>query len=73
MEDYFAMGGHGFYIWTCYAIAFIGLALLGGVSVRGFRATERERGALEALTASRPRKAQSRRRAQKSQESTEAS
>ena len=53
MGEYVAMGGHGFYIWACYAVTFIGLALLGGISFRGWKANERERVALEALLASR--------------------
>ena len=27
MSDLFNMGGHGVYVWSCYAITFAGLAL----------------------------------------------
>ena len=56
MEEYFTMGGHGFYIWASYAISFVGLALLGGMSFRDWKANERERIDLEALSGSRHRR-----------------
>ena len=51
--DYFAMGGHGFYIWACYAVTFTGLVLLGGLSFRAWKAKEHERADLQALSGSR--------------------
>ena len=56
MGDYFAMDGHGFYIWACYAVTFTGLALLGGMSFRGWKAKEHERDELQALSGSRRRR-----------------
>lgn len=35
LSDFFAMGGHGYYIWLCYAIVFIAFLVQYFFAVKG--------------------------------------
>ena len=49
MMAFFAMGGHGPFIWGAYAVALAVLGALGLASWRGYRAARAEVARLEAV------------------------
>ncbi len=51
--EFFAMGGHGGYVWSSYAIAVVVIAALIVASRRALKAREAEVAALEAARPSR--------------------
>ena len=51
--DFFAMGGHGGFVWSAYAIAIVVIGTLIVTSRRALKAREAEVAALEAARPSR--------------------
>lgn len=56
MADFFAMGGHGTFIWLSYGIAFISLIILGLFSFMKQRSTEQKINALKPERGQRQRR-----------------
>ena len=51
LSEFFAMGGHGGFIWSAYAIAVV---VIGGLVISSLRAVKAREAEVAALEASRP-------------------
>ena len=40
MQEFFFMGGYGFFVWSCYAISALALLILFFISYRSMRRSE---------------------------------
>lgn len=54
LSSYLAMGGHGVYVWSSYAVAAIGLSVLLAATLAGLRRREAELRRLENAAGERP-------------------
>ncbi len=42
MAEFFAMGGHGVYVWGAYGVSIVALVLIGGLPLLALRRTTRQ-------------------------------
>lgn len=55
MDQFFAMGGYGFYVWPSYILA---LAVMAGILLFSLKGASRAQGELDRLQSLRPRRSQ---------------
>lgn len=50
MNEYFAMGGHGIYIWPCYGLAAVLLIALLATSLKSLSKSKKDLAVMEQLS-----------------------